>query len=60
LGDIPLSVDVCAASDAGIPLVSLMPHAPQAIALTQIATGLAAQVSIATLRQRTAIPLRPV
>jgi ATP-binding protein involved in chromosome partitioning len=60
LGEIPLSIDVCAASDAGVPLVALMSQSPQAIAFTRIAELLAAQVSIATLRQRTAIPLRPV
>ena len=60
LGEIPLSLDVCAASDAGIPLVALKPEAAQAVAFTRIAEALAAQVSIATLRQRTAIPLRAV
>jgi ATP-binding protein involved in chromosome partitioning len=60
LGEIPLSLDVCAASDAGIPLVALKPEAPQAVSFARIAEALAAQVSIATLRQRTAIPLRAI
>lgn len=60
LGEIPLSLDICEASDAGTPVVALRPDSPQAVAFTRIAEGVAAQVSIASLRQRTAIPLRPV
>ncbi|MBU6288579.1 MAG: ATP-binding protein [Chloroflexi bacterium] len=60
LGALPLCLDVCAASDAGVPLVALAPQAPPAVAFLRIAEALAAQVSIATLRGRTAIPLRPV
>jgi len=60
LGDIPLSLDICEASDAGTPVVSLKPGSAQAQSFMRIAEGLAAQVSIASLRQRTTIPLRAV
>lgn len=60
LGDIPLSLDICEASDAGTPVVSLKPDSAQAQSFMRIAEGLAAQVSIASLRQRTTIPLRAV
>ncbi len=60
LGEIPLSLDICAASDAGTPVVAHKPDSPQALAFTRIAEGLAAQVSIASMRQRTSIPLRAV
>jgi ATP-binding protein involved in chromosome partitioning len=60
LGDIPLSLDICEASDAGTPVVSLKPDSAQAQSFMRIAEGVAAQVSIASLRQRTTIPLRAV
>jgi ATP-binding protein involved in chromosome partitioning len=60
LGEIPLSADICESSDTGTPVVALKPDSPQAVAFTDIAKALAAQVSIAGFGQRRVIPLRPV
>jgi ATP-binding protein involved in chromosome partitioning len=60
LGEIPLSADICESSDAGTPVVALKPDSPQAVAFTEIAKALAAQVSIRAAKRRQVIPLRAV
>jgi ATP-binding protein involved in chromosome partitioning len=60
LGEIPLSTDIRESSDAGTPVVALRPDSPQAVAFTEVAKALAAQVSIRGYKQRQVIPLRAV
>ena len=60
LGEVPLAGDIREASDAGTPISALRPESPQAQVFAGIAQALAAQVSIAGMRQRRTIPLRPV
>jgi ATP-binding protein involved in chromosome partitioning len=60
LGEIPLAPDIRESSDAGLPVVARKPESPQAMAFTEVAKALAAQVSIAGFSQRQVIPLRPV
>ena len=60
LGEIPLSIDICESSDSGVPVVALKPESPQAIAFTEVAKALAAQVSISGFKRRQVIPLRAV
>jgi ATP-binding protein involved in chromosome partitioning len=60
LGEIPLAMDIRESSDAGVPVVALKPESPQAIAFTDVAKALAAQISIRAARRRSVIPLRAV
>ena len=60
LGEIPLSTDIREGSDAGKPVVALQPESAQAVAFTEIAKSLAAQVSIRAAKRRQVIPLRAV
>jgi ATP-binding protein involved in chromosome partitioning len=60
LGEIPLSQDICESSDSGTPVVALKPDSPQAVAFSEIAKALAAQVSIRAAKRRQVIPLRAV
>lgn len=60
LGEVPLSMDVRVSSDNGTPVVALKPDSPQAVAFTDVAKALAAQVSINSFTQKKVIPLRAV
>jgi ATP-binding protein involved in chromosome partitioning len=46
LGEIPLSSEICAMSDAGSPVVESAPNSPSAQAFMSVAKNLAAQISI--------------
>jgi len=60
LGEIPLALDIRESSDSGVPVVALKPESQQAMAFTEIAKSLAAQVSIRAAKRRQVIPLRAV
>jgi ATP-binding protein involved in chromosome partitioning len=55
LGEVPLNVSLREGGDAGKPVVAMHPDAPEAQAFKKIAEQVAAQVSIANLRNQNAM-----
>jgi ATP-binding protein involved in chromosome partitioning len=60
LGKIPLDPTVREGGDTGQPIVTAKPQAPAAIALREIAAGLAAKISVAALSGRNELPINIV
>ncbi|PYR88880.1 MAG: chromosome partitioning protein [Acidobacteria bacterium] len=60
LGRIPIYEPIRIGGDTGVPIVVGEPKSPAAAAFRAAASQLAAQLSISSFRQKTAIPLLPV
>jgi ATP-binding protein involved in chromosome partitioning len=60
LGKIPIDPTVREGGDSGRPIVTAKPDAPAAIALREIAEGLAAKISVAALSSKNELPINIV
>ena len=57
LGAVPIAVSIREGGDLGVPIVISQPNSPQAKAFTQVAQNVAAQVSIAAIKNNKALPV---